>query len=880
MTLQFSINYRTEWGENIFVVIDGSEEIALTHRGDGLWTGTASVNDGPCEIAYSYLVRHADGSERREWGAPRTVALPPRQSVALVDRWHDRPAFSPFCSSAFTECFFRSRNIIPQEEPDARRTLTIRVQAPEVDPMQTMLICGSTPALGEWDLHRAIEMAPQPGGFFAATIPMPDAAATFKVCVRAAGQTLWESGPDRAIAPSSLPSADNVIVEASPFVTPLPLWRGAGVAIPVFSLRSDNDWGIGDFADIRMMADWASATGQKIIQLLPVNDTTMTGTWADSYPYNAISTFALHPAYLRPEEAGMLQSEEEMESFRQRARELNALPQVDYEAAFRLKADYTRKLYAQTGAATAATDSYRSFVADNSDWLQPYAAFCLLRDRFHTSDMSQWGEYATYDADKICPLLRQNADEAGYYIFVQYHLDRQLRQARDYCHTAGIALKGDIPIGISRTSVDAWLYPELFNLDTSAGAPPDDFAILGQNWGFPTYNWNRMSADGFAWWKDRFRKMSQYFDAYRIDHVLGFFRIWQIPLDAIHGLLGVFYPALPLSVDEMRFSFDFRFDPAMTRPFITDPVLAELFGELADRVRREFLTPCDPSGRYSLRATVDTQRKVARHFRDLPDDGDNNRIYNGLLRLIDDVLFIADPEQADRYHPRIAARDTFAYAAMTDDDRRRFDRMYEDFYYHRSDSFWKEKALWKLPPLIDSTAMLCCAEDLGMIPPCVPSVMDELEILSLKVQRMPSEPGHEFGDTSSYPYYSVCTTSTHDMGGIRQWWEEERERTQRYFNTALRLRGQAPYYAEPWICDRIVTDHLLSPSMLCILPLQDWLSIDGNLRRHDPREEQINDPANPANNWNYRMHITLEQLLDQRHFAARLRRMIAAAGRA
>ena len=175
--------------------------------------------------------------------------------------------------------------------------------------------------------------------------------------------------------------------------------------------------------------------------------------------------------------------------------------------------------------------------------------------------------------------------------------------------------------------------------------------------------------------------------------------------------------------------------------------------------------------------------------------------------------------------------------------------------------------------------MLVCAEDLGMIPACVPAVMHRLEILSLEIQRMPKDPATPFGDTWRYPYYSVCTTSTHDMGGIRQWWEEDRAKTQQFFNEVLHEHGAAPYFAEPWICDRIIDLHLASPSMLCILPLQDWLSINGNIRREKPAEEQINVPANPRHYWRYRMHMTLGELLGHTEFSDYLRNKISNTGR-
>ena len=138
------------------------------------------------------------------------------------------------------------------------------------------------------------------------------------------------------------------------------------------------------------------------------------------------------------------------------------------------------------------------------------------------------------------------------YYFIQFHLHLQLLEATNYARANGVVLKGDIPIGISRNSVEAWTEPHYFNLNGQAGAPPDDFSVNGQNWGFPTYNWEVMEQDDYSWWMKRFRKMSEYFDAYRIDHILGFFRIWEIPMHAVHGLLGQFVPSLPMSREEIE----------------------------------------------------------------------------------------------------------------------------------------------------------------------------------------------------------------------------------------------------------------------------------------------------------------------------------------
>ncbi|MDE6265220.1 MAG: 4-alpha-glucanotransferase [Paramuribaculum sp.] len=888
MRIGFHIEYHTRWGETLRITGDsqqlgaGDASAALPmHSGDGKhWHLNIEAAPGK-NFTYSYLVTDESGNVRREWGEPRILRPGFRAPVLeVIDRWHDRPADRPFYSTAFSDCIFKRDASSGESIEPLGGKLTLIVDAPMITPQQKVFICGNTEELGNWNPDNATEMTPLDFPSWAINVDAPTSSLEFKFLVAdSSGKRIWEQHDNRYFNPTDFGPAAAVINHCGTIANPMPLWRGAGVAIPVFSLRSDEDMGIGDFADIKSIADWAAETGQKFVQLLPINDTTTDGGWGDSYPYNSISTFALNPIYLRLQQVGMFAEKKKRDHFDSIARELNALPEIDYPRVFKAKTEYLRGIFEEQGSKTLKSDAYKEFVSRNAGWLEPYVAFCILRDIHGTTDMSRWGEFAVYSKEKTEKLLAGHKKEADYYRFLQYHLDSQLREVRAHCHRAGVALKGDIPIGVSRTSVDAWMSPELFNLDASAGAPPDAFAINGQNWGFPTYNWEKMSEDGFAWWKARFGKMADYFDAYRIDHLLGFFRIWQIPMDAIHGLLGIFNSALPFTPEELKYSYDFNFDRSLHAvPYITDQVLDELFGEDAEFVRSNFLTAYY-GNRYSLREEFDTQRKIASAFPPGEAEARGNRVYNGLLRLVEDILFIEDPWRPGQWHPRICGDTTYSFKSLTPYEQERYRALYQDFFFNRNDAYWREKAMWKLPPLIDSTGMLCCGEDLGMIPACVPSVMDELEILSLKVQRMPDDPTREFADTRRYPYYCVATTSTHDMGGFRQWWEEDPKRTRRFYNDGLGLRGDAPYYAEPWICDRVVTDHLTSPAMLCILPLQDWLALDGRIRRNDPRQEQINDPANPDNHWNYRMHITLRQLLSEKEFNIYLRKKNEASGR-
>ena len=528
-------------------------------------------------------------------------------------------------------------------------------------------------------------------------------------------------------------------------------------------------------------------------------------------------------------------------------------------------------LQAETYA--AIHDGARSVIrAQNRLWLDPYAAFSALRDRFGTADFRQWGEYARYDEQRLRVFRNENRAAIDFYCFLQYHLHSQLSDASRYARQRGVVLKGDIPIGVSPSSADVWQYPHLFHLDGQAGAPPDAFAATGQNWGFPTYDWEAMARDGYGWWRARLRKMGEYFDIYRIDHILGFFRIWEIPADALHGLLGRFRPALPYTREELAAAGFLLPDARYTRPQVTDNVLRELFGRAAAEVKRRYVADG------TLRPEAATQRGVWRLFGDSPDRR-QRRIRDGLLRLLDDVLFLEDRERPGHYHPRIAAQATFAYRRLAPAQQRAFDRLYEEFFYRRHDDFWRDEALRKLPALLDATAMLACGEDLGMIPACVPEVMERLGILSLEIERMPKTAGTTFGDPRQYPYLSVGTTSTHDMSPLRSWWCEDTALTQRYFSEVLHRRGKAPAECTPALCRQIVRRTLDGQSMLAVLPLQDWLATDGGLRRDDPDEERINRPDDPNNYWRYRMHLTIEELLASAEFNRSIKRMLRTSDR-
>ncbi len=891
MKIVFNIDYWTTWGENIYLCgskpemggWDTDRAIPLNFSSPSKWTTTIEI-DGNEPFEYFYILKTGNAVIRKEWGHPRLISILNKDEIILYDLWHDRPQQQFLFSSAFTDSFFPHKQ---QEEnrSDYEYTIRIMVNCQYAGQNEELVLCGETEFTGNWNPENAPRLQFIGNGKWQIDIDASSVMNGIKYKpviynVKTKNISYWETGNNRILYPLEyIPGKKTLRIDEINFNHEPINWKASGVAIPVFSLRSEKSYGTGEFSDLMGMIDWAAATGQKIIQILPINDTTIMHTWQDSYPYNAISIYALHPIYLGLSQFP-LKNQHLQNEYQKQGKQLNGLKDLDYEKVIGLKEEYFQHLFDERGAETFNSNEYKEFFETNHEWLFPYACFCFLRDKFKTPDFTHWNGFDLFDTGKLKKLLEADSNakrSVEISCFIQYLLHKQLSEIKAYAHSKGIILKGDIPIGISRYSVEAWVEPHLFNMDTQTGAPPDDFSINGQNWGFPTYNWKEMAKDGYQWWIKRFRKMADYFDAYRIDHILGFFRIWEIPAHSVEGLLGYFNPALPFTTEEIN-SSGFEFDEqTMTTPYIHENYLHQVFGEYTEEVKRNYLTP-EESEKYKMNDFCNTQLKIKGIF-DGQTDEKSNKIKNGLYALCNEVLFIRDKYETDKFHPRIAAQGSFVYLQMNETEKTAFNRLYDNFFYYRHNEFWKENALQKLPELISSTHMLVCGEDLGMIPQSVPDVMNQLQILSLEIQRMPKKYGVLFEDLDTIPYLSVCTTSTHDMSPIRLWWTESRPITQRFYNEILQLPGEAPEECTPEICSKIISEHINSAAMLVILPLQDWLSTDAIIREPDPAAERINIPANPRNYWKYRMHITLEELLNSEGLNNHIYRIIKDANR-
>ena len=890
MTVQFNIEYKAMFGEQIVVNIqteEGELKLPLETTDGERWACDWCVESPEKSYTYYYSVEREGRAVKTEWlMIKHQLDVNARKAAVytLYDHWKAMPEDAYLYSSAFTDCI---NHQAPQEMKPETGSKIVRliVRAPQLRDGERLGVLGADKALGAWDVQKILPMTQHTYNEWVADIDathLEDSHLEFKFVAfrNAKNELLWENSMNRTVDLPEMKAGELVSYELDQASFALYNRKLAGTQVPVFSLRTRKSAGIGDFGDLKTMIDFVASTGQKVLQLLPINDTTITHTWTDSYPYSCISVFAIHPQYADLHALPELKDAKARAEAEKTRAELNALDKIDYEKVNDFKINYLRQIFNQEGGKMMKTAEYKAFFQDTELWLVPYAQYSYLRDKNGTADFNQWPDHQVWDEAERKALADPKTaayKNVAFFYFVQFVLDRQMQEAHEHAKTKGVILKGDIPIGVNRNGCDVWTEPKYFNLNGQAGAPPDDFSANGQNWGFPTYNWFEMLKDGCQWWNRRFKNMARYFDAYRIDHVLGFFRIWEIPVHSVHGLLGQFAPALAMSREEIE-SYGLHFqEDRFTRPFITDWVLDRVFHERAGEVKEKYLDRLDDE-RYQMKPEVDTQRKVEALFADATDEKEL-WLRDGLYALISDVLFVRDHTNPGVFHPRISAQLDFIYESLYDNDKAAFNRLYNDYFYRRNNQFWYQEAMKKLPKLVQATRMLVCAEDLGMVPDCVPWVMDELKILSLELQSMPKDPSVKFGHLSRNPYRSVCTISSHDMPTLRMWWDENVQRTQEYYNTMLYRQGPAPHPLPGWLASDIISRHLTSPSMLCILSIQDWLATDEALRLPDADAERINIPANPKHYWRYRMHLNIEDLAADKRFVQSITEMISQSGR-
>ena len=900
--ITFKTNYATQWGEQVVVTGnipelgngDVKAALRLDYSAGDNWGKSLYIEADKFE--YQYLVVNESSEElNREWGEYRSFSLTKKEgeptNITLKDTW--RAKYHPenlLYNAAFLKVIFNPKKHKTPSTKLSKRRLAIRFQihTPKVEKHQRLCVLGNIGALGSWGAGKPLLLGNEDYPLWSATtsvISGMDIEYKYGIYDIEEKEVIFvEEGKNRTLPTTETKGKDLIILHDNYFQHPKGDWKGVGIAMPVFSLRSQNGLGIGEFTDIKLLVDWATQVGMKMVQILPINDTSASGTWVDSYPYAAISVYALHPMYLNIESIEGFEKNVDHAEYRKLQLQLNALETVDYELVNQHKLAFARQIFDATQSKFLKSKDFKKFFKENQDWLQPYAYFCLLRNRYQTPDFNQWetdSEFSTERMQKACSEKSKHFDDIAFYYFLQYHLDQQLQEVSDYARKHRTILKGDIPIGIYRYSVDAWTQPHLYHMDAQAGAPPDQFSDDGQNWGFPTYNWEVMAKDNYAWWQDRLKTLSKYFDAFRIDHILGFFRIWQVPYASTSAQLGHFYPAIPVTISELyqrRIGFDYE---RFCKPFITQEHLEGLFGQEITYVKNTFLQVSHAS-RFAFKGDFDSQRKIDNYFKN-PANEVKKHLKKGLLQLHNEVLFIEEKgSKQQAFHPRIAFHKTRSFAHFPQHIRQQLEGLYHDYFYNRQEDLWQKSAMSKLPTIKAATDMLICAEDLGMIPACVPQVMKDLDLLTLEIQSMPKKTSN-FLQAEHVPYYSVCSPSTHDSQPIRLWWEEELQKRppyiEHFYHQELKRSGQTPATCSADILQQVVQQHLDFASMWAVFPMSDLLGMSESLRHPKPAKERINQPDVIPHYWRYRMHLTIEALMEEEDFTRHLKGMIEESGR-
>ena len=642
-----------------------------------------------------------------------------------------------------------------------------------------------------------------------------------------------------------------------------------GVLVPVSALRSQESVGVGEFADLPALADWCAGVGLDAIQILPVNDT----GWQSS-PYSALSAFALHPLYLRVGDLPELDALPAQTRARVDAaldairREHGARDRLRYGAMLDSKRALLREIFDAVAGDPAITRATRAFV-DHNPWAGEYAAYKMLKARNAGASWKEWPEFRDPTPELLGALWStpENEHELTFHVWVQMRLDEQFAAAARAVADRGIVLKGDLPILINEDSVDTWAHREYFSSWLRAGAPPDAQSATGQNWGLPIYDWPELERDDVRWWKERLRHAARYYAAYRIDHVLGFFRVWSIPSDEVTGYLGHFVPGATASRERLH---DAGLDNGRIRwlaePHIDGRALREALGEDAERAIELCLQRIDEQDLYLFAPTIRGERDILSLELD-------ERTREWLVGQYRDRALVR--LEHDTFVPTWSYEACTRFEGMGDDEKERFADLAAELG-RESERMWEEQGRRLLAFMRETTDMLPCAEDLGAIPACVPGVLADLRILGLRIprwSRLWHEAGQPYIPPVEYPFLSVCAPSVHDTSTMRGWWQQEADRHP--FWATLGLPGDPPPVYDPDAARKITDALLHTSSALCVFQAQDLLALVDGIVPENPDDERVNVPGTMGeHNWSYRLPVTIEELAGHHELHSVLRPML------
>ncbi|MDR0443322.1 MAG: 4-alpha-glucanotransferase [Treponema sp.] len=642
--------------------------------------------------------------------------------------------------------------------------------------------------------------------------------------------------------------------------------RLLGAAVPVGALRSKGGMGVGEFSDLAGFALLCKKMKLGLIQILPVNDTGF-----ESSPYSSLTAFGLHPLYLRIESLPEYEAADRAIKKRIKdAREKfgNAARFSHYQI-LKEKLEICRELFDANKTEiikSAGKGRLSDWIGQNS-WVKQYAVYRRLKEVNNGKSWKEWPEHRTVSAQDIEKLWNDKdlREDHIFWAWLQEALDVQFSIAAKAIADAGIILEGDLPILMNEDSCDAWAHPEIFIQELSAGAPPDMYSPDGQNWGFPIYNWENQEKDNYAWWRKRLAVAGKYYQAYRIDHVLGFFRIWASSHSDYSSSLGRFVPYAPITSGDLK---KLGFDKGRIR-WISQPHIPT--GELWDALKNNWGGPKNDS---EIAAAADKAFSKALEQLNNEElwlfkkkikgekDIDNLELHPAarkyLLQKWHDRVFLE--YEKGRFAPLWYFRNARAWETFSVEEKREMEALIEKRRV-KSEKIWEAQGKRLLSVLVESSHMLPCAEDLGAVPACVPKVLSRLKILGLRVVRWFRDwdkDGQPYIPFEKYPELSVCTGAVHDSSTIREWWEKEANQGQ--FAGFIGVPALPKTY-NPGAAKMILSKIAAARSRFRVFQIQDLLHLSNKWYTENPASERVNVPGTSNEfNWTYRLPATIEEI--------------------
>eukprot|EP00792_Barthelona_sp_PAP020_P008355 TRINITY_DN3214_c0_g1_i1.p1 TRINITY_DN3214_c0_g1~~TRINITY_DN3214_c0_g1_i1.p1 ORF type:complete len:970 (+),score=291.11 TRINITY_DN3214_c0_g1_i1:337-2910(+) len=843
-------------------------------------------------------------------------------------------------TSPFKDCIFSQNEHSNQEyklnynsnESTPRVPVGFTTYLPRLVKGDSIKVCGSIEDLGcingHWKPEYGLELKPLGNNYYGGVIHLPvKSKFEWKLVIETEKDgNIWHEGPNNLLSLNT----ESVLIQCGRFESEAykGRFKGFGVAIPVFSLRSAEDFGVGEFLDLIPFLDYLRKLGGRICQILPITDTRVFNMWWDSYPYSPLSAFALHPMYLRiPEVEGF--DNDICENYENIRKEFNEKfnKSVEYEKVLEHKLKFISQIFKEKYGSLFEDDcevvifdilkkrspAMLKYYKENEHWLVPYASFLYYAKLYGTTEFKTWKEHSVFNVDMLEEVVKQ--EEFWLNVFIQYNCHLQMSAVFEHANNVGCCLKGDIPIGVSPNSVDAWWRPDEFVMDESVGAPPDQFSANGQNWLFPPYNWEAMEANDFEWWITRLQQSAHYFHAFRVDHVLGLFRIWQIPRDNVHATLGRYHPTIEITEDDLKARNLWDID-RYCNPHITEHTLHRIAAklqafELLDVLKQEYIKPKGYGGEYEFRIDYANEHELLDPVSEMIENARRNEEdYTQFDKLFKFLMFLYNNRIMSKHEVNgktifvplfdMKEADTNCKYSWIDSGlpKDNLEDLWEAYHYgpHQNE-LWRNTAYKRLIMLTKATGLLLCGEDLGALADCVAPTMNEFDMLGLRVQRFPPpfmeeaglvNPNIKASHPDDYEWMTVSTSGTHDMPTLRGWFteknltpKEHRQRDLFYCDLCGFKKMPAKNDQEiKQLTERVLDMHLFGPSMWTIFPLQDLLYLNNDTRFNgEPEEEMINIPAIQKHYWKYRLHISIEDLEKNHALVNKIRSKVEASGR-